>query len=542
MSRSAASALRRATDSIARVRGARVHGRGLARMRARVCAICLAPPIAACAPAAVPVPAGPPNILFVFSDDHAAHAVGAYGGPLADAAPTPNIDRLAQEGMLFRNAFVTNSICAPSRAVILTGKHSHLNGVLAHNQQSAFDGSQVTFPKLLQQAGYQTAIIGKWHLQTEPTGFDHWEVLTGFGGQGSYYNPEFWTAGGVHQENGYVTDIITDKVLAWLASGRDRSRPFMLMYQHKATHIAWDPALDHLALFDGTTLPEPATLFDDHSGRNRAAATANMKVAQLAPRVLKLEPPADVMTEVQLAVWNAAYEPKNDEFRAAGLEGADLLRWKYQRYMKDYLRTVASVDDNLGRVLRYLDENGLSRNTIVIYNSDQGFFLGDHGWFDKRWMYEESLRAPLIVRWPGVVRPGSGNTDIVQNLDFAQTFLHAAGVTAPAEMQGRSLVPLLRGETPADWRDAIYYQYYEHGGHGVPRHYGIRTERYKLIHYPTNDEWELFDLVQDPDELRSIHDEPAQAGRVRDLKARLAQLREQYRVPADSDFWLGLPR
>jgi arylsulfatase A-like enzyme len=258
--------------------------------------------------------------------------------------------------------------------------------------------------------------------------------------------------------------------------------------------------------------------------------------------VLKLEPPADVMNTEQLAVWNRAYEPKNDAFRAANLRGEALTRWKYQRYMKDYLRVIRSVDDNLGRVLDYLERNGLANNTIVVYNSDQGFFLGDHGWFDKRWMYEESLRAPLIVRWPGVVRPGSENTDMVQNLDYAETFLAAAGVAIPDAMQGRSLVPLLRGRTPNDWRDAIYYQYYEHGAHGVPRQYGVRTDRYKLIHYPTTDEWELFDLRDDTDELRSLYSDPAYASVVAQLKQKLAALREQYRVPPGSDFWLGLPR
>jgi arylsulfatase A-like enzyme len=483
-----------------------------------------------------PAPRERPNILFVFTDDHAAHAVGAYGGRLANVAPTPTIDRLAREGMLFRNAFVTNSICAPSRAVILTGKHSHINGVVAHNEESRFDGSQVTFPKLLRQAGYQTALIGKWHLQTEPTGFDHWEVLTGFGGQGAYYNPEFWTPRGTHKETGYVTDLITNKVLAWLRTGRDPRKPFMLMYQHKAPHIPWDPGPDHLTLLDDVMIPEPPTLFDDYANRASVARTPGRHVYGLAPRVLKLEPPTDVMNAEQLAIWSRAYEPKNEALRAANLQGEALTRWKYQRYLKDYLRTIASVDDNLGRVLRYLEESGLARSTIVVYNSDQGFFLGEHGWFDKRWMYEESLRAPLIVRWPGVVRRGSENTDLVQNLDYAQTFLDAAGVAIPAEMQGRSLVPLLRGNRPSDWREAIYYQYYEHGAHGVPRQYGVRTDRHKLIHYPTTNEWELFDLRTDPDELRSVYADPAYANIVAQLKRRLADLRAQYRVPPGGDF------
>lgn len=492
--------------------------------------------IASCAYRGEEAPASPLNIVFVVTDDHAAHAIGAYGGRLADVAPTPNLDRLAREGMLFRDAFVTNSICAPSRAVILTGKHSHINGVVTHDVESAFEGSQVTFPKLLQAAGYQTAIIGKWHLQTEPTGFDHWEVLTGSGGQGTYYNPEFWTPEGTVREIGYTTDIITDKALEWLANQRDPTRPFLLMYQHKAPHIPWDPGPEHLTLFDGVTMPEPPTLFDDYEGRNSGAMTQNMMVRGLRDRVLKLEPPGEFLTPEQREPWNAAYEPKNEAFRAADLEGAELIRWKYQRFIKDYLRTIASVDDNLGRVLDYLEDSGLASDTIVVYNSDQGFFLGEHGWFDKRWMYEESLRAPLIVRWPGVVEPGSENTDLVQNLDLAETFLDAAGVEIPDDMQGRSLVPLLRGDRLDEWRDAIYYQYYEHGAHGVPRHYGIRTERYKLIHYPTTGEWELFDLTEDPDELRSVYDRPDHADRVEELKRRLQQLREQYRVPAGGDF------
>jgi arylsulfatase A-like enzyme len=470
-----------------------------------------------------------PNILFVFTDDHAPHAIGAYGGHLAEVAPTPNIDRLAREGMLFRNAFVTNSICVPSRAVILTGAHSHINGAITN--AVPFDGSQPTFPKLLQAAGYQTALIGKWHLQTAPTGFDHWEILTGFGGQGSYYNPTFATADDSSQVTGYATDIVTDKALDWLRNGRDPERPFLLMYQHKAPHIAWEPGPDQLTLFDGVTIPESPTLFDDHTDRNSAAATTYMTLERhLGDGLLKLEPPR-TLNEEQLERWNAAYEPRNEAFRAADLEGRDLLRWKYQRYIKDYLRTVAGVDDNLGRVLEWLDETGLADNTIVVYASDQGFYLGDHGWYDKRWMYEESLRMPLIVRWPGVVAPGTEERRMVQNLDLAQTFLAMAGVGAPARMQGRSLVPLLQGRDPGEWRSAIYYHYYEHGAHGVPRQYGVRTERYKLIHYPTTGERELFDLERDPHELRNVHDDPGYADVVAMMERRLEELRDEYDAP-----------
>ncbi|NIN72529.1 MAG: sulfatase-like hydrolase/transferase [Gemmatimonadetes bacterium] len=466
----------------------------------------------------------PPNIIFIFADDHAAHAVGAYGSRLSE---TPNIDRLAREGMLFRNAFVTNSICAPSRAVILTGKHSHLNGVPTNRER--FDSAQVTFPKLLQAAGYQTAIIGKWHLKSEPTGFDYWEVLPG---QGTYYNPDFRTPAGVLEHTGYVTDIITDKVLEWLERGRDPEKPFVLMYQHKAPHRRWEPGPEQLTLFDDVTIPEPTTLFDDYSGRASPAAVQEMTIAQhLYESDLKLVPPSQLNDE-QLGLWNAAYEPKNQAFREANLAGADLVRWKYQRYLKDYLRTITSIDDNLGRLLDYLDRSGLAENTVVIYSSDQGFYLGDHGWYDKRWMYEESLRMPLIVRWPRVVEPGSQNSDLVQNLDFAETFLEMAGVAVPPEMQGRSLLPLLHGETPDDWRDAIYYHYFEYPAvHMVRRHYGVRTMRYKLIYYYEIDEWELFDLERDPDELSSVYGHPDYVGVQEDLEDMLQSLREHYGVP-----------
>ena len=465
-----------------------------------------------------------PNILFVFADDHASHAISAYGSLINQ---TPNIDRLAEEGMLFRNAFVTNSICAPSRAVILTGKHSHLNGVYTNREH--FDGEQVTFAKLLRAAGYQTAIVGKWHLKSEPTGFDHWEILPG---QGTYYNPDFLTPEGRIETTGYVTEIITDKVLDWLANTRDPDKPFMLMYQHKAPHRRWEPALEHLDTYDDVEIPETATLFDDYVGRASPAKTQQMTIAEhLYENDLKLTPPRQLDDE-QLGRWNAAYEPKNQAFRAANLSGDDLVRWKYQRYLKDYLRVIASIDDNLGRVLDYLDESGLADNTVVIYSSDQGFFLGDHGWYDKRWIYEESLRMPLIVRWPSVVASASEDSHLVQNLDFAPTLLALAGVEAPAEMQGRSLVPLLEGNATDEWRDAIYYQYYEYPAvHSVRRHYGVRTRRFKLIHYYEIDEWELFDLDRDPDELNSMYDHAEYASTVDELKAKLEKLRREYAVP-----------
>ena len=470
--------------------------------------------------------AKPPNILFVFTDDHASHAISAYGSVINT---TPNLDRLANEGMLFRNAFVTNSICAPSRAVILTGKHSHLNGIIDNRLE--FDGSQPTFPKLLQAASYETAIVGKWHLKSKPTGFDYWRVLRG---QGPYYNPLFLTPEGEVNYTGYTTEIITDLALNWLQNDRNPERPFMLMYQHKAPHRRWEPGPDYLAMYDDVEIPEPATLFDDHTAGNRTSARLeqDMSIEVTMDEIdLKLVPPRN-LTDDQLEVWNAAYEPKNEAFRESTLEGNDLVRWKYQRYMKDYLRAVAAVDDQLGRVLDYLDESGLSDNTVVVYSSDQGFFLGDHGWFDKRWMYEESFRTPLLVRWPGVIAPATSDAHLVQNLDFAQTFLDIANVDAPTEMQGQSLVPLLRGEDPPNWRTSVYYHYYEYPAvHSVQRHYGVRTERHKLIHYYNLGEWELFDLETDPDELTNLYNNLAYANIVADLKAELIRLRQLYAVP-----------
>ncbi|MBM3790302.1 MAG: DUF4976 domain-containing protein [Acidobacteria bacterium] len=461
-----------------------------------------------------------PNILFVFADDHAAHAISSYGSRINR---TPHIDRLAAEGMIFRNCFVTNSICAPSRAVILTGKHSHVNGVIDNSR--SFDGSQQTFPKLLQRAGYQTAIIGKWHLKSDPTGFDHWEILVD---QGTCFNPRFLTAAGPVDRTGYTTDLITDRVLECLKNQRDRDRPFMLMYQHKAPHREWQPDPRYRTLFEDTTIPEPPTLFDNWRHRSSAAARQTMTIARhLNPLDLKQVPPR-YLNDEQLEAFRAHYEPLNRKVERGRLEGKDLVRWKYQRYIKDYLRCIASIDDNLGRLLDYLDRSGLARNTVVIYSSDQGFFLGDHGWFDKRFMYEESLRMPLMVRWPQVVAAGTQDTHLVQNLDFAQTFLDLAGVHAPDDMQGRSLLPLLRGESPSDWRRSAYYHYHEFPAwHDVRRHYGIRTDRYKLIHYCDLGEWELFDLKEDPAELRSRFADRAYAPVVDELRAELARLRRE---------------
>jgi len=471
--------------------------------------------------------AGRPNILFIFTDDHACQALGAYGSKINK---TPHMDRLAKEGMLFSNCCVTNSICAPSRAVIQTGKYSHLNGVITNGVR--FDGTQQTFPKLLQKAGYQTAIVGKWHLRSIPTGFDYSEVLPG---QGNYYNPRMLIEGKSVQHTGYVTDIVTDLGLNWLKNKRDQSKPFMLMLQHKAPHRNWQPGPKHLTMYDDVTIPEPETLFDDYSGRGTPAKTQDMTIKKtLNSFDLKLTPPRN-LTDEQRKAWDAAYNPKNEAFRKANLQGDDLIRWKYQRYIKDYLRCIASVDDNIGRVLAYLDEAGLAENTVTIYCSDQGFYLGEHGWFDKRFMYTESFRTPLIARWPGVTKPGSVNNRIVSNLDLPETFLEIAGVTPPADMQGASLKPLLAGKTPANWRKSFYYHYYEFpGAHSVRRHYGVVTDRYKLIYFYNLDEWELYDLAEDPLEMKSLHADPAHAKTLAMLKAELQRLRKELKVPEDT--------
>ena len=472
-----------------------------------------------------------PNVIYIMSDDHASHALSCYGSKINK---TPNLDRLANEGMLFRNAFCTNSICGPCRAVVLTGKYSHLNGFTRNG--NTFDGSQQTVAKLLRGAGYQTAMVGKWHLKSEPTGFDYWHVLIG---QGPYYNPPMKTPEGVVKHTGYTTDIITNAALDFLKTKRDKDKPFFLAYHHKAPHRNWQPGPKHLNLYDDVTIPEPDNLFDDYRGRGTPATDQEMTVAKhLNPNDLKLVPNRGLNDE-QAAAWNKAYGPKNKAFEEANLEGDDLIRWKYQRYIKDYLRCIASVDDNVGRLLDYLDESGLAKNTIVIYTSDQGFYLGDHGWFDKRFMYEESLRSPLMIRWPGHVNPGSVSREIVLNLDFAETFLDAAGAETPDDMQGRSLVPVLEGRTPDDWRKAMYYRYYEYpGAHSVRKHYGVRTGRYKLIFFHEIDEWELYDLQKDPREMKSVYAEAAYAGVVAELKAELKRLRKLYK---DNDTVSGRP-
>ena len=456
------------------------------------------------------------------ADDHAAHALSCYG---SETNTTPHLDRIASGGMRFDACFCTNSICTPSRAAILTGTYSHVNGVTTLD--TLFDARQETFPALLRDAGYRTAVVGKWHLGHggvhDPTGFDYWDVLPG---QGDYHDPELLSAAGRRRVSGYVTDVLTDLAIDWLERGDD-ARPFLLLLHHKAPHRPWAPDVAHARLYDDADLPLPPTFDEDHRTRLRPARRARMRI----DRDLGLE---DLKAPVP-----------------PGLDPAAEKRWKYQRYMKDYLRCVASIDDNTGRLLDWLDAAGITEDTIVVYTSDQGFFLGDHGWYDKRFMYEESLRMPLLVRWPGIAAPGSVSDDIVLNVDFAPTLLDAAGLKAGARMQGRSMLDVLRGATPPDWRTAMYYRYWMHldSSHRVEAHAGVRTLHRKLIYYyghgarqpGASDEtlppiWELFDLDTDPYERNSVHDDPAYASDLVALRGQLvrlvAELGDDLEVPA----------
>ncbi|MFN5297698.1 MAG: sulfatase, partial [Planctomycetaceae bacterium] len=471
-----------------------------------------------------------PNIVFLFCDDLTCQALSSYGDA-RKLLETPAIDRLAREGVRFDRCLVTNSICGPSRATILTGKYSHKNGFY-NNSNCTFDGSQVTFPKLLQQSGYATAMIGKWHLGSQPTGFDHWQILPG---QGIYYNPPMIRNGQKVTTLGYVTDVITDLSLEWLKQ-RDRERPFLLMCQHKAPHREWSPALRHLGWDADRQYPEPPHLFDPLTGRSRAVREHDMGIDRTFTDLdVKRKLPPGINTE-QREVWDAYYAPRNRRFDQAPPTGNDLVRWRYNRYMHDYLGCVKSVDESVGRLLQFLDDEGLAKNTLVVLTSDQGFFLGEHGWFDKRWIFEESLRTPLLVRWPGVIAPGQVDSSLVSLLDLPETFLQVAGLPVPADMQGRSLLPLFQNQRPADWRTSFYYHYYEFPQpHHVRPHRGVVTDRYKLVHYygPDLDEWELLDRQVDPLELKSFHTDPAYAPVVADLKQELDRLRVQFDDTAD---------
>jgi len=513
--------------------------------------------------------AATPNIIIMYSDDHTAQSIGAYQEALnyglkLDHTPTPNIDRLAENGMRFDNAFVTNSICKPSRAVLLTGLHSHKNGVLTNGESLSLDLE--TFPMLLQKAGYQTAMIGKWHLGTEPQGFDYYEVLYG---QGPYYNPTMRTSNGDVDRHGHTTEIIGEAALDWLRSKRKQDRPFMMIYNHKAPHRNWlpGPALNE---YKDRDIPEPPTLFYglqesgdapkspagsyEYPGLTTAAQQQDMEIGttmmwawdlKLAINPKTGEPTegwenlveSNRLSDDQLKRIQDAYAEENQYLldHYDQMSEKDLLRWKYQRYIKDYLRVIREVDDEVGKMMAWLERENLKDNTIVIYAGDQGFFLGENGWFDKRWIYEESMRMPLIVHWPEGIKAGSVNKQLVQNLDLAPTMLDLAGVEIPDRMQGQSLVPLLKGENPGDWRDAVYYHYFEGPPkvHRVAQHYGLRTDRYTLVHFPAHDEWELFDLQKDPEQIQSVYGEPEYAEVQQQLTEKLDELQKQY----EDDTW-----
>ena len=475
-----------------------------------------------------------PNIVFIYADDHSEAAISCYGSKINE---TPNIDRLAAEGMRFTQSFVANSICGPARATILTGTHSHINGKITN--RSKFNDNLPTWSKEMQKAGYQTAAIGKWHLPTKPNGFDFWAK------SGGYYFKGLASSRGQIKRAGYTVDVLTDTTLDWIKN-RDLKKPFAVWLSHNAAHRTWMPGPDYLTKYDDETIPEPATLFDDYKGRSIGAERTQMRISRDLFPAYDLKLPVtgqgildkfatshlNRMTPAQRKAWDAAFGPKNEAFASAKLTGKELVQWKYQRYIKNYLRCVAAVDDSVGRVLKFLKDNGLDENTIVIYSADQGFYLGEHGWYDKRWMYEPSLRTPLIVRWPDTAKPGSTSDNLVQNIDMAPTLLSMVGLDVPKTMQGASLVPLLKSEKPKAWRDAIYYHYQESGGartqHRVAKHYGIRTQRYKLINVYEHDDWELYDLDKDPDEMDNIYADPANTKIVKQLKKQLEKLREQY--------------
>ena len=446
-----------------------------------------------------------PNIVFVFSDDHALRALSCYGGSMLE---TPNLDRLAGEGVRFENGFVTNSLCAPSRASVLTGKYSHENGVRRNvfwGQQRPFDGSQMTVPNKLREAGYSTIHIGKWHLGGQPRGFDYWKRLPA---QGRYKNPTFLekpeaenTRPKRTREDGYVTELLTSETIDAIEEYRGDS-PFYIQCWHKAPHRRWVPDERHEDLFEGETIPTPPTFDDDYETRSSAARRARMRVANMPD-------------------W------RHEQPR--GLSDEERKQWNYQQYMKNYLRTVKSLDENMGRLLDYLDESGLAEDTLVVYASDNGFFLGEHGYYDKRFMYEESIRIPLLMRYPPMTESGTTEERIARNIDFAPTFMDLAGVDIPDGVQGRSLRPLLAQEETPDWEQPLYYHFYEYPlPHRVHRHYGIRTDRYKLIYYYRINEWELFDLERDPNELRNVVDDSQYADVFSRLKDELRDARARY--------------
>ena len=488
----------------------------------------------------------PYNIVFIMTDDHTAQMMSCYDTRFIE---TPNLDRIARDGVRFTNSFVANSLSGPSRACLFTGKFSHKNG-FTDNTTCKFDGSQQTMPKLLQKAGYQTAIIGKWHLETLPTGFDYWQIVPG---QGDYYNPDFITMDNdTIQKHGYLTNIITDDAFDWMSNKRDKSKPFCLFIHHKAIHRNWMADTAHLKLYEDKVFELPENFYDKYEGRV-AASAQEMSVIKDMDLIYDLkmnrkdkqsrlkstyEKYYGRMDSAQKAAWDRFYDPIIEDFYKKNLTGKELAEWKYQRYMRDYAKTVKSLDENVGRVLDYLEKEGLLDNTLVVYTSDQGFYMGEHGWFDKRFMYEESMHTPLIMRLPKGFDKRGDIPQMVQNIDHAATFLDLAGVEVPADIQGESYLPLLRGENPADWRKSLYYHFYEYPAeHMVKRHYGVRTERYKLIHFYNDiDEWELYDLQEDPHEMNNLFGKPGMEKVQAEMMKELKRLQVKYDDPILKQF------
>ena len=487
-----------------------------------------------------------PNIVFIFSDDHATNAISAYGGIFKDIAPTPNIDRIANEGALLKNALCTNAICGPSRAAILTGKYSHVNGYFKNYKGGVFNNQQWTYPQSLQASGYQTALIGKWHLVSEPIGFDYYKYHISKGEQGLYWDPVYNDNGKKIKEKGYATNLTTDFAMDWL-NERDPNQPFCLMLQYKAPHRQWAPDAKYEDLWEDQEMPTPSNFNDTYQDRELTAGNTEMTMDYFSRRDMKMTPPDSLLKKARNKWLQYGFKPGEVVAPVKGLNREETRQWKYQKYIKDYLATIRSVDDNIGKVLAYLKENGLEKNTIVIYASDQGFFLGEHGFFDKRFMYEEALHMPFVVRYPGKIQPGTVVDDIVTNIDFAPTLLDMAGVPVPEQVQGKSFFNNLKGDTSEDWQQSMYYHYYEYPYyHRVQPHYGIRNQRYKLIHfYYDVDVWELYDLKNDPNEMKNLIHSKSYTILIKQLKKELYKLKENYgnklsleelRTISDTDF------
>ena len=467
-----------------------------------------------------------PNIIYIMADDLTTQAISAYGGIYKDIAPTPNIDKVAKEGMLFQDVLVTNSICGPSRAAILTGNYSNLNGYYKNESGGKFNSKQWTFPQEFQKKGYKTALFGKWHLGTEPVGFDSFKYHSAAGQQGHYWNPLFNENGIDVKEKGYATNLSTDFALNWLDSTKTSKEPFLMILQYKAPHRPWEPDTKYETLWDDIEMPYPVTFNDTYQGRELTAGDTEMTMEYFSRRDMKLERPKDLKKGKESIKWDFYGAKPGEIVQPDGMSNEEGRKWRYQNYIKDYLACVKSVDDNVGRVLDYLKENNLEENTIIVVTSDQGFYLGDHGFFDKRFIYEESLRMPFMVKYPERIKAGSVNQDIITNIDFAPTLLELAGISTTQKMQGTSFVPVLEGNTPKDWQDGMYYHYYEFPfWHHVQPHYGIRTQKYTLAHFYYNiDVWELYDLEKDPGQVNNVYNNPNYADVVTELKGKLKNL------------------